>query len=393
MALALGGVVILWLCLSAWSSWRLGRARETFAATVDGAELGAPPRGSSSAAEQDAIRWLLEGTAAITIGGDEGERLTDVVHRDPGAWSPEDRELVATLSRREAEALALLERAAALHGGSASGVIDEEQLLENGVPLLRGTMLLLGRAGLALGDGPTDAGRTLSALAGVARILQADSGPLQQIFGTTVEASFLRGVRWMVEDPAVPASVLADLLDGLPTTPAADRIRAIVAHTGATVADGDPPPTVWGRLGEASWLVNFARVAEAGREPGALLTMAGSAGAPSDADLAVPNLVEAALKMQAVDAARSLARVALGFRLQATIAGDAFDGRAWIDRRLQGIEPDPFAGGRPEVTTSEDGGVLIANPTAAAAWNERWGELAGRAAPPPYTWRLAPRLF
>jgi len=388
----------LWIGLSAWASWRLERARARLVAVVGRVEPAGQRPEAASAAEQDAILWLFEGTAAVAVDDEESEHLREIIRRGPDSWSPEEREMVATLARREAEALALLERAGALHGGSTSAAIDDQRLLEDGAQLLRGTMLLLARAGLALDDGPSDAGRTLSALAGIARTLQAGSGPPRQLFGTTVEGFYLRGVQWMVEDPAVPAAVLADLLDDLSTTPSAERIRAMVAPL-ETVGDATEPETSWWqRLERASTLTTLRQMVEASGEPGALLAMAGPGGgsdAPGDdalAELAMPNLIDAALRMQAVEASRQLARVVLGLRIQAAADGVPQLWLPWIGRRLEGATPDPLAGGRPLVT-AEDTTILISNPTAAGAWETRWGSLPGERTPPPYVWRLLPEIL
>jgi len=356
---------------------------------------------AASAAEQDAILWLFEGTAAVAVDDEESEHLREIIGRGPDSWSPEEREMVATLARREAEALALLERAGALHGGSTSAAIDDQRLLEVGPRLLRGTMLLLARAGLALDDGPSDAGRTLSALAGIARTLQAGSGSPRQLFGTAVEGRYLRGVHWMVEDPAVPAAVLADLLDDLSTTPSAERIRALVAPLGTAGGETELETSWWQRLERASTLTTLRRMVEASGEPGALLAMAGAGeasgaqGASADTaltELAMPNLIDAALRMQAVEASRQLARVLLGLRIQAAADGVPQLWLPWIGRRLEGATPDPLAGGRPLVT-AEDATILISNPTAAEAWETRWGSLPGERTPPPYVWRLQPEIL
>jgi len=395
------GAVAFWIGLSAWASWSLERARARFVAVVGTVEAAAQRPEAASAAEQDAIRWLFEGTAAVAVGDEESAHLGEIVRRGPASWSPEEREMVATLARREAEALALLERAGALHGGSTSAAIDDQRLLENGPRLLRGTMLLLARAGLALDDGPSDAGRTLSALAGIARTLQAGSGPPQQIFGTVVEGRYLRGVHWMVEDPAVPAAVLADLLDDLSITPSAERIRALVAPLGTAGGEAELETPWWQRLERASNLTTLRRMVEASGEPGALLAMAGAGeasgaqAASADtalAELAIPNIVDAALRMQAVEASRRLARVLLGLRIQAAADGVPQLWLPWIGRRLESAEPDPLTGQRP-VLTAEDGVILITNPAAAEVWETRWGGPPGERTPPPYVWRLQPEIL
>lgn len=402
-ALAIAGAAVLWLGLSLGSTWRLQQARVRFAAVVGTVEPTAQRPEAPSPAEQDAIRWLFEGTAALTLGDPESEQLRQIIHREPGSWSPEDRETIAALTRHEAEALARLERAGALHGGSASVAIDDQRLLAEGTQLLRGSRLLLARAGLALDDGPSDAGRTLSALAGIARTLQADSGSAQQIFATTVEGLFLRGVHWMAEDPTVPAAVLADLLDSLSTTSSADRIQKLVAHFGTAVSGdpGNPPATWWARLEQASTLTTLRRTVEAGREPAALLAMAGPRDPEGATDplgddglsgLAIPDIVDAALEMQAVEASRQLARVLLGLRIQAAADGVPELWLPWIGRRLEGAKPDPLAGGRPLVT-ADDGLIVISNPPAAEAWEKRWGSLPGGRTPPPFAWRLRPEIL
>ena len=378
------------------------------------ADTGAERAPAEAEVEPEAARWLSDGCRTLTVAAAESDRLADLTLRPPDDWTLSERDLVTALARREAEPLAMIERAGAAGatpsrpdeppGPSAGEGLPErretgaraegDEMVELAEPLLRGTRLLLARAGLALETAPEEAGRSLVALAGSARALQADPRPAALELGTTIEVLFLRGVHWAVASPAVPREVIADLRAALPEPGSERRIHTVVARRTETAESDDP--TGWRRLVPGGSTLEAARrldaldrILAASREPGLLAEVA-TAGSPVSDALAGPGGVDALLRMQAADASAELARAALDLRLRVGPRASP-TGPDEVARRLERVPPDPFAGGRPEAQEGPGGRLVLVNPAAAEAWSGRWGTPPGGPAPPPFAWRLPPR--
>jgi|GEM_PF-2349568 len=386
---------VAWLVLPRWAGGRVERERSALAALLETTGTPAPdprPDGVGTAdpaprASREAARWLIDGARALSITPGEAQRLTDLTHRNPDDWTLAERDLVIALARREAEPLAMIERAGAV-GATPFAAEDEEGVLSLMLPILRGAHLLLARAGLALETAPEEAGRSLAALAGSARALQRGRRPVAQILGTTLEELFLHGTRWAVADPHVPPEVLADLRDALPARRAEDRIHTLVAG----LVPADPvAATGWRRLvpggdalATAATLGALREIVEASRRPGRLATLAEPGGSVLST-LEIPDLLDAMIRAQAVEASETLARIALTER---SVTAQPTD----LDRLRQHLEelpPDLFSAGRPRIDDGPRGAYRLVNPAAANAWTARWGEpQPGRRQPPPFSWTV-----
>lgn len=389
---------VLWLVAPRWAAGRAARERSALNTLLETtAEPAADPQGAddapadpASGPRREAARWLIDGTRALSITPDEAERLTDLSHRNPDDWTLAERDLVIALARREAEPLAMIERAGAVDAQPFAAE-DEEGILTLAIPILRGAHLLLARAGLALETAPEEAGRSLAALAGNARALQQDRRPVAQQLGTSLEELFLHGVRWAVADPHVPPEVLADLREALPARRAEDRIRTLVV---GLVPTGPVKATGWRRLvpggdalATATTLGALREIVEASRRPGRLATLAEPGGSVLST-LEVPNILDTMIRAQAVEASETLARIALTERSAASAAAPATD-RDRLRQRLEELPPDLFSGGRPRIEDGPRGSFRLVNPAAVDAWTARWGRApSGQRPPPPFTWTV-----
>ena len=370
-----------------------------------GRQRSTPSRRTGSDAE--AARWLADGCRTLTVSPEESDRLADLALRRPDDWTLSERDFVTALARREAEPLSMIERAGAAGaspfapemprapaaGSAPADHAGQDEIVELADQLLRGARLLLARAGLALEAAPEEAGRSLVAVAGSARALQADPRLRAQHLGTAIEELFLRGAHWAVADPAVPREVIADLRAALPEASAERRVRLSVAWLADTAEDRHA--TGWRRfvpggsdLAAARRLDALAQVLDASRTPRRLLEVTAPGGAVAAA-LDEADLLTPLLRMQAIDASEELARLAFDLRTDPHPRGDGRAGPAELTRRLEEAPPDPFAGGRPELREGPGAWPTLADLAAATAWAERWGTPPEGPAPPPFAWSLA----
>ena len=404
---ALAAVALLltgaWIVADLWADWRLDRAERNFVASVGPLDPEAyrprPEEPGSPAGEL--LRGALD---RYEVSTDDDGRLGELVRRPPAGWSDEDRRFVGRLVSDHAEVLALLRRTAPelprapfpdLTGLEADTADGGSDLLD----LLRASKLLLGRAGLGLLEGePREAASDLVVLGGLADAVGRQPELVYVLVGQAVESLYLRGARWAAADPGTPAAALESILAAMSPQPAGKRYSAAMARTAAqyaTLIEREEIPL--GRLERlAPWLRDLEqssildasrRMAEASGDPLSLADTAEemrgerSIGAIVTS-LLIPNMVDSLYKARALDASRQVARLALELRLHregpSTGAGGPA-GRA-VGSRSPGVE----------VRVREDGSLVLSDPEARAAWEERWGHLE-HAVPPPYVWELPAR--
>jgi hypothetical protein len=209
-------------------------------------------------------------------------------------------------------------------------------------------------------------------------------------------------VHRLVTEPAVPRSELVRLRDELSAfgrEPGTEHFARKMADLGALAEDEWP---LRGLERIAPWLRSWSRardletlrwLAEASRDPATFLSPDAEGAEPPGggeiADVMMPNLLDSVYKLLATEESRKLAELAVRLRLEAVERGaypEVPSGRA-----ARAVFGDPTAT-HPTLERRADGSVVLTHPAAAAAWEERWGEMRAPVQPPPYTWELpAPR--
>jgi hypothetical protein len=400
---ALGAALALWLALTWWAHRRLEAAERAFEESVGSPDRVEPPAGPPGGRDTPAGRWLLDGLDALSLSRTERDRLHEIAALPPERWSAADRNLVTGLARRESEALVLVERA-----GTSAGLRLPEPLLRTDevsrrlITLLHASKLLLARAELAADGAPVEAGRSVTALGGLAGALQREPELFHLLIGDAVETLYLRGVHRLVTSGETPRSALERLRTELAADgrdPATERFVRTVRGL-ATDGAGDEAAEAsrgWERL--APWLRDLARasalesfrwLAEASRDPEVFL--AGGTAAPGGAghEPSIPNLTDAVYRLRATREARRLAGLAVEARLEALTRG-AYSAARGPRPGPDGPDgPAPEAGPESpvEIGLGDDGSLVLSHPAAAAAWERRWGGSPSDRRPPPYVWRL-----
>lgn len=259
--------------------------------------------------------------------------------------------------------------------------------------LLRAGRLLALDAQVALADGDLDRSvDRVEELGALVRVLESASGLVRQMFAASTEGRQLQAVEALVASPSVDREHLDRLSGALSDldTPAALRrmmeveageYLAMVEEVRAQNPDEDPAREADAEILAAYRALAATPFSEVRRRLDQRMRAAASAETPEDVivGLAIPNMIEAVVKIQAAGAGRQLARIALELRRR------HLDGGSY-PADLGGVpgagEPDPYAGERPRWEPGPEGGTL-SNPAAAALWGT-----AARRHGPPFVWRL-----
>ena len=409
--LGVAAVVVVaagWWAFDAWADRRLSEAtawldEET---TEAGGETSSAGEGTGSA-----LTGLRSATPDLRWTERENELLDRLEAAEGRPWSPAElaaaRELVGP-RRAEADRLGELVRtggasAAAGSGTAARGAGEDAggaNTYAGDVPLLRASRLLAVDARVALAEGDVErAVERVEDLGALVRAFEGAPGMVRQMFAAAVEGGQLRAVADLVASPAVGRGHLERLraaFSDLDTETALRRMMRAEAEEALAAmeqlpSDGPADGTLV-KLAAAEIVSAYRELATtpfaAVRERhDRRIAAAESPDSPADVvvGLAIPNMVEGVLKIQAAGSARQLARLALALRLHALDEG-AYP--ATLDALLVPAGPDSLAGpdplaGQPPRWQVGPGGAVLSNPAAEALWRG-----AERRSDPPFVWRL-----
>lgn len=318
----------------------------------------------------------------------------------PSTWSPREvddcrRFLAVNASLRAASDRAAERRGTASIGARSASLWDPA---DTGRLLTRAgaqTTLLKLRVRLALGErSSAEIRRSMEALAAEVEAFETEPGMLFQLIGLSQEKGLLQAMAWVTEERDVDRQELATMRRLVPQRPLEVAVRQLFAgEAGYMLASARPafPDTdvaqVLDGYRRLSLVLEHRRGAVLGpavsREPRA-------AAHPNTLAAAIlasgrPSFESVVEQIAAISAARQLAALALDLRLAAT-RGCAYP--ETLDSLPLAREPDPFTAQRPLYVHDAQGGALLWNPSAAAAWNTLPHCATTR--PPPYVWRLPP---
>jgi hypothetical protein len=407
----LGVAVALLLALVAWLHVRVAGARQLAVARdrfeVEVGPLPVPGIARSTASEKRepaAFLQRLGGPARLPAPADL-MHIRQLYVRAPSTWSAAEvdecrRFLAANASLRVAS-----DRAAERRGTAFVGArVDLPWEPADTGPLLTRAgaqaSLLKARIRLALHDrSSAEMRRGMEALAAEVEAFRTEPGALFLLMGLPQEKSLLQATAWVVEDRDVDPRDLAAIQRLLPRRqPMAAAVRHLAAgEAGYLVASNIQLGRPWNSDANlAQVLDGYRRLVlelEAGR-PGkvrpASLRESRTAARPQTVpalilDSVRPNFEDVVEQIAAISAASQLAELALDLRLGAT-QGCAYP--ATLASLPLAREPDPFTARRPRYQRDAQGGALLSNPSAAAAWDA--SPHSATTKPPPYAWRLPP---
>ena len=367
-------------------------ARARFAASLGSLEP-ADLRPPMPPAEENAATAFMAAAGRLELTTDDLDRLRHLVRQDADGWNAADGEWLTAVAGRNREALALFtggaDRGACAFPPiaiGAPGAVSELLVLSRALPLLAA----LGRAELRR---PDAAAPSLVSLAAVSEGLLAQPEMVYVLFGVAAEHYHLAVLHHAAESPALPARRLEELEARLPQVAAADifaHAMAFIAVEAAAHVAGGPggSESPEGDAAATAMLDELRAMAEAARDPARFADFMRSAAAQPDTParvvtaLLMPNVAETLAKLQAVEAARALARAAVAARVEA--------GRSGAYPAEIELPTSPFSDSRPTWSVQPDGSAELADPAAAEAWQQRWGNT--KLPPLPFRWHLPPPI-
>ncbi|HXM71096.1 MAG TPA: hypothetical protein VN970_08180, partial [Thermoanaerobaculia bacterium] len=311
-------------------------------------------------------------------------------------WSPAEvdgcrRFLAVNSSLLAASDRAAEGRGAALpaRGASAWDPADAGRLLTRAGAQ---TSLLKLRIRLALRDRSFgELRRSMEALAAEVEAFETEPGVCFGLIGLSQEKGLLQAIAWVAEERDVDRTDLAAMHRLLPHRPTAAVVRQLFAgEAGYVLAYGRPALSdadvgqvldSYRRLSLTLEQRRGAALEASSREPRA-------AAQPTTLPAALlaatrPAFESAVEQIAAIAAARQLAELAVDLRIAATQECAYPETLEFLPLAR---EPDPFTARRPRYVRDAQGGALLSNPSAAAAWDAL--PHCAKTKPPPYTWRL-----
>jgi hypothetical protein len=405
----LGVAGALVVALVAWLGVRLAEARQLAVARdrfeVEVGPLPAPGTAVPAAAGEKRALALIQrlgGPAPLPEAADL-VRIRQLLWRAPSTWSPAEVAGCRRFLAVNAPLLAAADRAAERRGAVLDGARFARPLdsADAGPLFTRAgaqASLLKARIRLALRDrSSAELRRGMEALAAEAEAFDTEPGALPRLIGLPQEKSLLQAMAWAAEDRDVDPRDLAAIRRLIPRQPIAAAVRQLFAGEASyLMATRFPPGRPWFSDAEMAQLLDGyrRRAQELERSPATVLPAVSRQLPAGVRPHSVPAVILAEVlptfesvvdQIAAVSAARQLAELALDLRLGAT-KECAYP--ATLASLPLAHEPDPFTATLPHYQRDAQGGALLSNPTAAAAWDARPHSAPTK--PPPYLWRLPP---
>jgi hypothetical protein len=391
VAAALLLALIAWLAVRLAGAHQLAVAQDRFEAAV-----GPIPRivepDARSTTRRPAFIELLGGPARLPNEADLA-RMRQLFVRAPATWSPEEIAACRRFLAANASLQAAADRAVERRGMAMLAPVPSWNPVDVGPMFIRAgaqTALLKLRIRLALHDRSfTEVRRGMEALAAEADAFEAEPGGML-LLGLSQQKGLLQAMAWVVEERDVDSQDLAALRRLLPHRTLAAAVRKMFAGEAGYLLAYRPPA-----LSDA----DVAKLLDGYRQFSLTLEQGRSAiGAESQPPGATahPNTLPAAFlaaarptfesnveQIATIGAARQLAELALDLRL-AVSHSCAYP--ATLAALPLARESDPFTAQRPRYLRDAQGGAVLANPSAAAAWDAL--PHCDKTKRPPYVWQL-----
>ena len=357
--------------------------------------------------EDNAAFWFQEGFAALETTGTDRAAVNDLWENDRQALGP----AVEDYLRRNAVAFEHFHRAGGLRFASW-GVRYESgpnppvpDLLEQ----LWGKKVIATDARAALAAGNRE--RLLAdvrALASLYRALEREPLLIFQLIATNVELSHHQLVQEILLSDLGDAELLRELAEQLDARSTGQAMQSALAVEGSWIKstiehgvdDGGPfwqqlwraPASVWAPYESAAGIDLYYRLAKAAELPATRIEPFLYSAPESTpvigiiAKMLIPNLIDGLEKRRAAIAARRLARLSIGLRLDALAHGGYPESPADFVRETA----DPYAEGPLHYQRLADGTVVLSFPAAEAFWQQRYTDPERNK--PLFDWRLPPEI-
>lgn len=347
---------------------------------------------------ENAAIWLRAAASAMSLSQDDKDLITDLSTSPAADWTAVQREQAEGLLTRNAPALLLVQRAAAM---PRSSYLLETVRVHPDLPLLELIWLARTvniRARLAAAEGDWAVLRSsVEGLACIGASLERESPLIAQLIGVASERMMDDALLAAVRSPASDRQALQGLEATIPDVDLAAAWRRALGYLGAGVHSG--AIDLRDMFDEGT-----TRVAMSVPGPDEYLRIAteiqGLANRPMGLDDALVNRLEASkrhlqsrppadilagslVRYQSLLSLRRLARLALRLRLAALERGSYPESLA---RWPESAAPDPLTGGALSYQRNPDGSATIAVPGAEELYN-RINELKTVV---PFAWELAP---
>jgi hypothetical protein len=400
VAVALAVALVIWLAQRLISAHQLAVARNTFEREVG--PLPAPRFAAGALREQQLLDRL--GGLARLSGEQDMARIRRLLASEPSTWPPAEIDWCRSLLAANAPLLAAADRAAE-RGSAAARVARADAVWEHPPYSLfsraRAQSALL-RLRLRLGlldQSPAAVRRTLNALAAEVQAFQEEPEVVFQLWGLALERTQLQAMAWVAADPYLDHQDLAETRHLLASRPFAPAVRQLLANDAGFLLATQFRQPFLGNADLARMLDGYRHLASALSQDGDALR---AIRRPRPPALAVPapavplsgrllaqlepNFDAIVEEMAAVAAAHQLADLSFDLRLAA--AAPACTYPETLDALPLASQPDPLTAHRPLYARDPQGGALLSNPSAAAAWTARVPGAPNH--PLPYTWQLPP---
>lgn len=397
--------LLAWLAVRVAGAHQLATARDRFES-----EVGRLPHAkltpATARAREAAFLERLGGPARLPGEADLGQ-IRALLWRAPSTWSPAEVVACRRFLAANASLAAAADRAAAWRATAPAGGEALPWHPGDAGALLRraGAQATLSKARvrLALRDRSyAEMRRGMDALAAGADAFAAQPGMFLQLITPSLERALLQAMAWIVEDPDVGPRDLAALRRLLPQRPLPAVVRRLFAGEAGYLLTGTDVQPLRHELSDA----DLARVLDGYRRLAAELAPGPSTILPAVSRTATP-VVERPSRPRTLPALLlTLVRPSFESIVEQLAAGAAARqlAAAALDLRLAGArdcaypptlaslplarQPDPFTGQPPHYHLDAQGGALLANPRAAAAWQAL--PHCATTHSPPYEWRLPP---
>ncbi len=399
LVLALAALLVLRIS----ASRRLAAAEQRFEEAVG--PVGEDPCASPAVPdEQNAAIYLLAGSEAVVLPGDDKPLAAELTTTPPESWTEGQRKELEHVLGNNAPALALLHRASSMQR-SSFGVATAADKLDSKAPLLRllwGQRLLYLDSLVAIQE--RDTARLLastSAMSTMATALEREAPLIVGLVGIGSEKMLLavvaEAVAWHGLDGRSVAA-LGDKLVSVDLEKAWKRSLACERHppSGTRNRQGSPGPrntlqrihyALLADLIDAPYVERMAALAGAMGSPYGDSQAGQTTATRPRSDSAIltvtGNLVSAIGRYQTVLSERRLARIALALRKQALESGHYPSSLASF---ADAAGKDPFTGGQIAYAVRPDGSAELTVPEGVVLWDRLNPEVHN---PGPFTWTLA----
>jgi hypothetical protein len=336
--------------------------------------------------EKNGATWLTAGTGALIFFRGEDEVIARLAAKPASDWSQEEISKIAGILERNADGLAILDRARSFPDTSfgIDTAHNDSARLPPLMGFLRGAKLLRCKAVVEFRRGALeDSTRTMESIGTIASSLEREPTLITLMVGLAIERLQLSALQDLAQSRAVSPALIARLQSAISPVDLPDRVRRELALGAGSMTEG----LLSGRIGDLSvlpWRVRrmsdlaAAQFLDLQREesrsweqPYPVVKAAARRGAE------VPLLIrplwfeanrrDARARVVFFLSQRRLAALALRLRLQA-IRSEGYPGD--LASTPGAMEPDPFTGSPLHYRLRGDGSAELSSPEAPAMLKE-----------------------